>query len=602
MDWIDAAVAASLIPLAVWILLSGLDDLVLDAVCLRYWLQLRWQRRCPFQPPLEEQWREVRQARVAIFVPLWHEHKVIGGMLEHNTAAIKYSNYDFFIGAYPNDHLTIEAIREAEARFPNVHLATCPHDGPTSKADNLNWIYQRMLLYEEERECHFDIVVTHDAEDLIHSEALGWINYFMQASDMVQIPVLALPTPLWEFTHGVYCDDFCEYQTKDMLARQLLGGFIPSNGVGTGYSRRALEALASASGNRIFEPTCLTEDYENGLRLHRLRALQRFVPITRFNGSFVATREYFPRRFKAAVRQRTRWITGISLQSWERNGWRGGWRQKYWFWRDRKGLVGNPVSLLANWILIYGVATYLWSRHAGTPWGLAEMASHWAGLWLLWATLFLQLWRTAVRMACVTRVYGFGFAAAVPLRTLWANWINCLATVSAVKRFALAKLRGRPLVWIKTEHAYPSRGALMEHKQRLGEILVKCHFLAPEEVESALAAKPPDVRLGEHLIRQGRLSEEQVYEALSRQQNIPLLHLDSKDVRRRVARTLPAAVSRQWKVLPFRISAGSLFLASAELPTDEMQQALRQHVKLEVRFQLITAGNYERLERELLRS
>ena len=118
-----------------------------------------------------------------------------------------------------------------------------------------------MLLYEEEHGVRFDMILTHDAEDLIDPDALRWINYYAQWNDMVQIPVLALKTPVREFSHGVYCDEFTEFQFKDMPARQLLGGFIPSNGVGTGFSRRALELLAEAHHNRIFEPTCLTEDY-----------------------------------------------------------------------------------------------------------------------------------------------------------------------------------------------------------------------------------------------------------------------------------------------------------------------------------------------------
>ena len=80
---------------------------------------------------------------------------------------------------------------------------------------------------------------------------------------MVQIPVLALKTPFWHLSHGVYCDEFAEFQFKDMPARQMLGGFIPSNGVGTGFSRRALETLAEWYDNRVFEPACMTEDYEN---------------------------------------------------------------------------------------------------------------------------------------------------------------------------------------------------------------------------------------------------------------------------------------------------------------------------------------------------
>src|SRR5439155_880127 len=86
--------------------------------------------------------------------------------------------------------------------FPAVHLSVCPHAGPTSKADNLNWIFQSMLRFESDRQAHFDVVVTHDAEDLIHPEELGWVNYHTQKYDMVQIPVLPLPTPAGELDNG----------------------------------------------------------------------------------------------------------------------------------------------------------------------------------------------------------------------------------------------------------------------------------------------------------------------------------------------------------------------------------------------------------------
>ena len=78
------------------------------------------------------------------------------------------------------------------------HRAVCPHDGPTSKADCLNWIYRYMLRYEEQHGVRFEIVVIHDAEDIIHPEALRLINYYAQDYDMVQVPVLPIATPLAE--------------------------------------------------------------------------------------------------------------------------------------------------------------------------------------------------------------------------------------------------------------------------------------------------------------------------------------------------------------------------------------------------------------------
>ena len=174
-----------------------------------------------------------------------------------------------------------------------------------------------------------------------------------------RFPCCRFPRPCATIVHGIYCDEFAEWQIKDMRARQIMGSFVPSNGVGTGFTRRALEKLATAEHNLIFEPACLTEDYENGLRLHKLGCKQMFVPLTRHGPGMVATREFFPRTARSAIRQRSRWILGIGLQCWERNGWRGSWPEKYWFWRDRKGLLGNPLSLLSNFVFLYGVLTWI---------------------------------------------------------------------------------------------------------------------------------------------------------------------------------------------------------------------------------------------------
>src|SRR5262249_45927427 len=109
---------------------------------------------------------------------------------------------------------------------------------------------------------------------------------------------------------------------------------------------------------RLFEPRCLTEDYESGFALHRLGCRQMFFPVTWRDGEFIATRAYFPRPFRAAVKQRTRWVMGIALQSWELHGWSDTMSQLYWFWRDRKGLVGAVASPAANAVFLYGAASW----------------------------------------------------------------------------------------------------------------------------------------------------------------------------------------------------------------------------------------------------
>jgi bacteriophage N4 adsorption protein B len=593
---IDQAVALVLIPLAVWILVSGIDDLILNTVFVLQWVKERGARSARL--PSEAELEQTPERLIAIFVPAWKEHRVIARMLEHNLAAVQYSNYHFFVGAYRNDSLTVAAIKEVEAKFPNVHLAETPHDGPTSKADCLNTIYQRLQQFESDSGLSFEILVTHDAEDLIHPASLRWINVLSRRYDMVQVPVIPLPTPVWKLVHGIYCDEFSECHTRDMRARQFFDAFIPSCGVGTGFTREILDRLAEHAGGRIFEPVCLTEDYENGLRLKNLGAKQIFVPILRRSGSFVTTREFFPQTFRTAIKQRTRWVTGIALQTWERYGWTGNLVQRYWLWRDRKGLVGNPVGLVTTLISLYGAFSFGASCVTNTSWTLAVATE--PVRWLFQITLALGVLQLLIRAVCVGRCYGVFFAMFVPIRVVIANFINSAATFCALKRFLVSKLRREPLVWLKTEHAYPTQGALSTHKRSLREVLTSNGFLTEERWQMAVETKPDHLRLERHLVRSGYLSESDLYEALGIQQSLPAGPLEISEIRVDVARSLPAAFSRQWRVLPFKVDQGRLWIAAPEAPTEDLQIELKRLTQLEPRFHLVPPGNFAALASELL--
>jgi adsorption protein B len=595
---LDHWVAILLVPLAVWVLINGVDDLIIDVAAVFGYIRQRLSADANEAIPSEEQLDAVPQRLMAVFVAAWKEHKVIRKMIENNVPRLRYERFEFFIGAYPNDAPTLAAIREVMKQFPNVHVAVCPHDGPTSKADCLNWIYQRMLLYEEEQGLRFDMVLTHDAEDLIDPDALRWINYYAQWNDFVQIPVLALPTKIRELSHGVYCDEFAEYQFKDMVARQALGGFIPSNGVGTGFSRKALELLAANYSNRIFEPACMTEDYENGFRVRRLGLPQKFIPIRMRHGRAIATREFFPRCFRLAVRQRSRWVMGIALQSWEFHSASETLQHCYWFWRDRKSLISNLVTPLTNILFLYGTVTWAWASGTHQEWRLAREVAPFARACA--AALGLQAIHTAIRMYCCSRVYGVLFACVAPVRIIVGNWINCFATCRAIWTYTGAKIRREPLMWVKTEHAYPNRAALMPERMRLGEILTGSGWITARELDSALATRPEGRRLGEHLLHLGMLGEQDLYEALALQSGLPLGKPDPAVVSLPVTRAVPSAVARRWRVLPFRIVAGELYLAGSDLPGEAMERDIGRFSSLEIRFHLVTPTEFDELADEYL--
>jgi hypothetical protein len=188
----------------------------------------------------------------------------------------------------------------------------------------------------------------------------------------------------------------------------------------------------------------------------------------------------------------------------------------------------------------------------------------------------------------------------VPVRALVGNWLNCAATVRALALYFEAKLRGRPLVWVKTEHAYPNPAAPDVEIRPLGQILVGSQYAMQADVDEALALKAAGERIGEYLVRRGKLSEAELYVALSLQQNLPLAAPDASEISEPATRAVPAEVARRWKVLPFRIVAGQLYVAGPELPSEEMTLDLQRFSKLEVRFHLLTPTDFEELARVYL--
>lgn len=575
--------------LAVALVFSGIDDLVPVLICGGHSFF-----RKKSTTDITADGGSKQERKIAIFVPCWKESDVIGNMVRHNLAAIRYRNFDFFLGVYPNDEGTYKVARELAHTFRNVHVAACPHRGPTSKADCLNWIYQRMLLVEKQETTRFDTVVLHDAEDLIHPDALQLINNKRDSYGMVQVPVLPLATPFADFTHGIYCDEFAEYQMIDMPARQFSHSFIPSNGVGTGFGREILERLASERQNRIFDPASLTEDYETGVYIHQAGYPQLFAGLTRGEKDFLATREYFPQAMRSAIRQRTRWVTGIALQGWERDGWRGPWSTRYWFWRDRKGLITNPLSLLTNILFIAGLADWVDAAATHRTWAFA--VSNPGLVTLCWVTLLLQCFRLTLRAFCVARLYGLRFALGVPLRVFHGNFVNSSASLAAMWRFAKARFHGRPLAWVKTEHAYPTREALQPHRRELTEVLVASGCISAERLSVVQAGIPAEADLADFLLSNGLVSDEDLCYAISLQCGLPAARIDARTVKTGIVRSLPAHVQKRFGIVPFRVHGGRLHVAGTRPPQSKVLEELRSFTRLPVEFQLVTHGNYEELQ------
>ena len=135
---------------------------------------------------------------------------------------------------------------------------------------------------------------------------------------MAQVPLRPLATGLKDWTHGVYCDEFDEFQLKEIPVFQVRRGLFRPTAWERAVDRSALESLRAQDHSLIFDPT---EDYETGLRMFSSGHRQIFVPVRLEKSCPVATREHFPRERRAAIRKRSRWVAGIVLPGWERHGW-----------------------------------------------------------------------------------------------------------------------------------------------------------------------------------------------------------------------------------------------------------------------------------------
>lgn len=520
--------------LVIVFLISGLDDLFVDLV---YYLRAGYRalfRRHLIRPLTRDQLNACPEKPIAIMIPAWKEADVIGKMLLNTITTLDYKNYHIFVGTYPNDEATYLAAEKIREIYPQVSALVTPADGPTNKADCLNWIVQGIFAYEKEHGVQFDIFVMHDAEDIIHPLSFKYFNYLMPRMHMIQLPVLALEWKHARWAAGIYIDEFAELHSKDLRSRELLANTVPSAGVGTALSRAAIEFLRLQHHQQVFDIRSLTEDYQLGLQLRDMQGkkifLQQMVErvetrrhwltgreVHRRVRDLIATREFFPSHFAAAVRQRSRWIMGIAIQGW-RMGWTDSLGANYFLFRDRKGLVTNLLSLAGYPIVIFWCAAWLIERLNPNIVIPPLVESHELYATLMWIVLGLLLWRLCNRFMAVGRIYGVGQALLSMPRLVVGNFVNFWASVQAIRRYIRGRLSGQAPEWIKTAHAYPTDEQLRVFHRKLGDLLLDRRLITTRQLESALQEqKKSGKKLGEILVDMKIITAKDVADSLSKQ-------------------------------------------------------------------------------------
>ena len=387
-------------------------------------------------------------AFIAMFVPAWDESAVIASMLRATVSRLDYADYRIFVGHYRNDPATAAAI--AAVNDARIHPVEVERDGPTTKADCLNHLYDALVAYEIETGRSAAAVALHDAEDVVHPLELKVFDRLIGRAAVIQLPVLPLPDPHSRWIGGHYCDEFAEAHTKELVVREAVGAAIPLAGVGCAIARAPLARLAAMHDGRPFAGNSMTEDYEIGLRIGALGLRTMFVRLPARPGErgIVASRGHFPATLGAAVRQKARWLGGIALSGWDRLGWSGGLGERWMRMRDRRGPLAALLLLAAYTAAL--IWSQVWLAEAlGAP---IETRIDPTLVTLLTINGWLLAWRVLIRACFTAHAYGVGEGLLSIPRLVTGNVIAILAAARAIG----IHLGGGASRWDKTRHIFPS--------------------------------------------------------------------------------------------------------------------------------------------------
>lgn len=471
---------------------------------------------------------------LAVMVAAWREDNVIEDVIDNLILSVQYprSMYYVFIGVYPNDEPTKEAVRKLEKKYENVHMVVNVRPGPTCKADNVNNIIRYIREFEKARHWRFSSVTIHDSEDVVHPYELKLTNYLIDSYKVLQFPVIplqkmpAIRSIFQGMTIGTYADEFAENHYRTMGTREAMSAVVPSAGTGYAISHEIIDAFGDEP---IFPEDSLTEDYKLSLILAQkgfnthfvLEKVPRLMNNHTVRWDFVATRSFFPDTFRAAVRQKARWIYGITMQSVKlseifKKG-KISFAARYSLYKDRKAKLSNLVVLPGYLVFIY----FLLSLFLPLP----DMYPRNSIAYSLCVSLtFMMIFRQIMRAVAITNFYGFKSMAAacllppfMPIRLVWGNIINLTATIKAWGLFIKGtgvKKKKKKVAWNKTDHTFLQKHVLFRYHRNIGDMLLEKQYIEVSTLSDALKrSKREGKRIGEVLLEQGFVTEEQLMEA-----------------------------------------------------------------------------------------
>jgi MSHA biogenesis protein MshE len=124
-------------------------------------------------------------------------------------------------------------------------------------------------------------------------------------------------------------------------------------------------------------------------------------------------------------------------------------------------------------------------------------------------------------------------------------------------------------------------------KIRIGDLLIANKIISQEQLDTALSEqRKSGHKLGRTLVEHGFISEDELLDVLTRQLNLPFIDLKRYHLKPEVVRLIPEVQARRFRALALEDSRGALLIGMAD-PTDifaydELARVLRRSFRLAV--------------------
>ena len=120
--------------------------------------------------------------------------------------------------------------------------------------------------------------------------------------------------------------------------------------------------------------------------------------------------------------------------------------------------------------------------------------------------------------------------------------------------------------------------------RRLGEMLIANEYITEEQLKKALEIqrKVPGKKIGEILVEQGFTTQKRVYRMLERQLGVEFIDLAGAVIPKEMARLVPRSIARKYNVIPIQATADTLRLAMSDTLNFMATEAVRMVTKRKI--------------------